>query len=542
MDFQSREWPLHELLLMIQTGDISLPEFQREFLWDPPDVADLVASVARRWPIGSIMVLEGPHKFRQKGFESGPEPNPGTKPGTLLVLDGQQRLTGLFHALLETSDTRYYIELEKLDSEADMVDAVRFLSKKEFQRRFRSVTDMAAAKVVTPRILFSDDDAFFSWWQCLPADYQKRALRERDGRLAGLRRFVYRVPGVLLSRNIELQALAKIFEKLNRTGVPLDTFDLMVASLYPEQFDLRREWEHAKTEHPVLKSYEVTGLELLRLIALLRLTEDYESGIKSKVLGVRQSDVLKLGADTVIPRWSPAVQASLEAIQLLSEFGVASALVPSTAMIFAAAAALDAAPDPAPPWVHELIEIWFWKSTLAQTYIQGVNTTVIGDARDLRQAVKTGVPPVEPVVIDLPSADSLLEPVVRNRILLRGLMAMLLITGARDPLTGTSITAEDEVETVALEGLQPLAGPFSRSLAAQVLCLKRSKTRIREATRLSQLDTDGLASQGVVFKDGHEPGDWVVTRSLFLRNMVASHLRGVSPRIRLRELTVGESQ
>lgn len=537
MDFQSKEWPLHDLLTMIQTGQLSLPEFQRDFLWDPSDVADLIGSVARRWPIGSILLLEGPHPFKQKGFSGGPEPRPGTESGTLLVLDGQQRLTGLFHALMETSDTSYFIDLEALEREGDLAEAVRFQARRRFQKRYRSTADMAAAGIITPKILFSNDDQFFSWLSGLPANLQMRAIRERETRLAGLRRFVYRVPGVLLSRDIELEALAKIFEKLNRTGVPLDTFDLMVAHLYPQDFFLRQEWETALKENQILSQFQVGGLEILRLVALLRLTEDFELGEQSSIRGVRQSDVLALKAETVKPRWQRAVSSTVKAIRVFSELGMAPGLLPSVSMILAAAAAFDAVGSRDDSWSRQVLALWFWKSMLEQTYIQGVNTTVVADARDLRSSIRSGKHSESASRgVTIPSPDSLLEPIVRNRILLRGVMIALLRAGARDPVTGKTLTTADSLTFSTVRPLEAEAGSLSKSVAAHVLCLHESKAHLRQASRLSELSPEGLSSQGV---EGPyiTPGTWVQTRSVFLHRLLMEQVeRAVgAPMLRIQD-------
>jgi hypothetical protein len=41
---------VHDLIEMIDRGDLALPEFQRDFIWQPPQVADVLRTVARRWP------------------------------------------------------------------------------------------------------------------------------------------------------------------------------------------------------------------------------------------------------------------------------------------------------------------------------------------------------------------------------------------------------------------------------------------------------------------------------------------------------------
>src|SRR3954471_9425687 len=88
-----------DLVTRIDDGAVAIPEFQRHFVWRPPQVADLLVSVARRWPIGSLLLLEGPQDFGVRPLDGAPE----LSRAELLILDGQQRLTALYHALGDRS-------------------------------------------------------------------------------------------------------------------------------------------------------------------------------------------------------------------------------------------------------------------------------------------------------------------------------------------------------------------------------------------------------------------------------------------------------
>ncbi|MCR3752684.1 DUF262 domain-containing protein [Lentzea californiensis] len=58
MPFESPDWRLDELLKDVGAGKIQLPDFQREFKWDDPRIASLLATVSRGYPIGVVMMLE----------------------------------------------------------------------------------------------------------------------------------------------------------------------------------------------------------------------------------------------------------------------------------------------------------------------------------------------------------------------------------------------------------------------------------------------------------------------------------------------------
>src|SRR4051794_35530542 len=52
-------YTLSELLTLVRAGQIAMPEFQRDFVWTPPEVSELLVSIARRWPCGTFLLLEG---------------------------------------------------------------------------------------------------------------------------------------------------------------------------------------------------------------------------------------------------------------------------------------------------------------------------------------------------------------------------------------------------------------------------------------------------------------------------------------------------
>lgn len=81
-----------ELVDGIRKSDIVLPEFQREFVWSREQAKQLMVSLVRGYPVGSLLFWKTDEPPELKNLEAAPE-----KLGTLQVtLDGQQRLTTLY--------------------------------------------------------------------------------------------------------------------------------------------------------------------------------------------------------------------------------------------------------------------------------------------------------------------------------------------------------------------------------------------------------------------------------------------------------------
>ena len=98
MGFTTPSYSLKDLFSRAGKGELQLPDFQREYLWDVDRIRTLVTSVLRGYPIGSFLALDTRNmqqRFKPRPLE-GVESR-GTEPG-LLLLDGQQRLTSLYQA------------------------------------------------------------------------------------------------------------------------------------------------------------------------------------------------------------------------------------------------------------------------------------------------------------------------------------------------------------------------------------------------------------------------------------------------------------
>src|SRR5665647_1537285 len=99
--FDITKTALGKLLEDVLEGRIQLPDFQRGWVWDDAHIRSLLVSIARSFPIGSVMLLEtgGTARFQIRPVE-GVEPGAvANVPAENLILDGQQRLTSLTQVL-----------------------------------------------------------------------------------------------------------------------------------------------------------------------------------------------------------------------------------------------------------------------------------------------------------------------------------------------------------------------------------------------------------------------------------------------------------
>lgn len=94
-----------ELMLKVRNGQIRIPDFQREFVWERTQIISLLDSVYQHFPIGSFLFWQTEDEIQayRKIGEIDLRHDRGRS--MQYVLDGQQRITSLFAALEQAKIT-----------------------------------------------------------------------------------------------------------------------------------------------------------------------------------------------------------------------------------------------------------------------------------------------------------------------------------------------------------------------------------------------------------------------------------------------------
>jgi hypothetical protein len=90
---QQQNIPISTLVDMYMRGELRLPEIQRHYVWQGTRVRDLLDSLYRGYPSGSILMWETDEPVPTRDFAIAQNTNAFA--GRKLLLDGQQRLTSL---------------------------------------------------------------------------------------------------------------------------------------------------------------------------------------------------------------------------------------------------------------------------------------------------------------------------------------------------------------------------------------------------------------------------------------------------------------
>lgn len=401
LDTTNPQIPLSDLIDAAISGELALPDFQRDFVWKPRDTTLLISSVARRWPIGAFLIWAAVDSaFKPKQLE-GLEPPDGK---TLhLLLDGQQRLTSLLHAFHDRYSRWTFFAKDTpqllLEPDLDLDDHISFQRKGAFYKNYPTLQDQATAGIATIATLASNAE-FANWAHTALTRHEMLSTHSppldlgaltdaRERAFPGL--VQYFVPCVHLSDRHSLAAVARIFETTNRTGMRLGVVDLMLARLFPAGFHLGERWEKAQNAPDSQLQYftsDITAEDVLRLLAFWRF-----DGKR----GITKEPIFALEPTFVTENWDRAIKALNLALQLLRDRCgmVDNVALPSSMMVIPVAVALDRLEqrgDPKP--FHRDIErdlaTWFWWCAAIDHYKAGTNLSAKDDAIEFLARIEQG--------------------------------------------------------------------------------------------------------------------------------------------------------
>ena len=430
-----------DLLNIIDVRDMALPDFQRNFVWQPRQTLELIISLAKSYPAGSLLRIESDEPmFQPRAFAGAPALD-GHKP-KYLILDGQQRLTSLYQALYGTGDYLFYVNLKDLVDGKKIEDAFFYERQERAIELYGSLKNQAETRILPLSVLFGKE-GFHAWLdqiddelnqrensKALPSDERKSIRNAYENSVAPI--VDYEFPVVTLTNNPSLEAVCTIFETLNNTGVRLSVFDLLSARYFAEGYNLRELWDEALATTKYLDLFEIDPYYILQVIC------------SQTTNSVKRSDVLKLKAPIVDSAWKDAIWGMEEFLSMLYlECGVLTPelLSYNTIVIPGAAIFMKNRHLKGVAWVNfrPKIKRWYWCSVFGQAYESSPTSQTITDISQFQTWLDGGEPPQSVANFAFNSSD-LYKITTKQRAVYRGLMCLLLRTPSLDFHTTKPIT------------------------------------------------------------------------------------------------------
>ena len=207
---------------------VDIPEFQREFVWSPQDVALLAESLYRDYPIGSFLL-----------WDSSEYQEPKTAQGTqasLWIVDGQQRTTAL--CLLFGKRPYWWPDAESWNKALEQYDVVANLFPDEGQQVAFGLPNPIRRRdprwVSIRRVLSIKEEEKLTEMaqEIAEAIGQQTGQRNLFGKIhARLHRLwkirERQVPIIVIHHEVE--DVAEIFSRLNQAGTRIKEADVILA-------------------------------------------------------------------------------------------------------------------------------------------------------------------------------------------------------------------------------------------------------------------------------------------------------------------------
>jgi hypothetical protein len=221
---------IRRILDDVKKGQIRVPKFQRDFVWDGERVAYFMDSLYKGYPVGAVLLWRTHARLTsEKNLGPFVLPEPEKKMPVDYVLDGQQRITSIYavfqtdHPSIKETWSQVYFDFAANEDAQESQFVVLDKAPADFSRYF-------------PLNSLYDSTAFFKAMDGLNDPLRKRAADIYE-------RFKESKLPVLSLETENPQSVAIVFERINRQGVALDTLQLLTAWTWSEEFDLRKSFE-----------------------------------------------------------------------------------------------------------------------------------------------------------------------------------------------------------------------------------------------------------------------------------------------------------
>jgi hypothetical protein len=455
--FSSKDIELKNLLVAIDKDKCQLPDFQRKWVWSDDQIRSLLSSVVKYYPVGVLMTLKyNPDNLRFK-YRSFTGVAPQRVP-ECLVLDGQQRLTSLYHALysknpVETKDSKgkaknvyYYMNIKSYLEKDDENLIVSVPEDKVIRANFGRdvVQDLRTPKDEMKEMMFPlnrifDGDVtvwfYDNYWD--ETDVRDDIRRIHSELVLGLNN--YKVPIISLSDSVPKEAVCQIFENVNTGGVPLSVFELLTAIFAADDYNLAENWDEQKSKmRDALTRDLLENVSATDFLTTVTLVSRYCT--EGATVSCKSRDILKLPLDDYKKYADKVCQGFIAASLFLEENSIYtsknlpydSQLIPLSAMATALGDRFREGP------VKERIKRWYWCGVFGEMYGGSNETRYVNDLTEVIKWIDGAELP-DTIQRASFSATRLLTMYSRQSAAYKGVMALILSNEAKDWLEGSTM-------------------------------------------------------------------------------------------------------
>ncbi len=434
-DLNTNKDSLQGIISDIGKGVFVIPNFQRDFEWEPSHVRELIRSIFLDYYIGNLLLWKGKDEIFDVLACKPIDGVKGKDNRSKIVLDGQQRLTAMYYAFMgpttsypnRASRFLFFVYVDQFMGQ-NYDDAFFYEYGQKGEKLLEDRTNQFA-KNIFPLSVIGDTIGMHDWLRGYE-DYWKGqvdiANREKTDEKVSVaskhaknaRLFYeylvelinsYHVSFIELDKDIEIDKVCDIFTQINSRGMKLDIFDLINAMLTPQGIQLKQMYQDAELELSFVDSDRM-NVYLLQVMSILK--QDYCSpkylyylipGRERKIRdynGHLSIDILFSNGSKFKEYWTAAVNSMKSVIELLKssqEYGAISSKFIPYASILPPFAALN-------EWTKHIsfdkqldanhkIRSWYWISVFLRRYSGSVQVTTAKDFIDVKKWVEHDIKP-----------------------------------------------------------------------------------------------------------------------------------------------------
>ncbi len=225
--FKRVDYDLAGLLHYIDIGDIGLPDIQRPFVWSNSKVRDLFDSMYRGFPVGYLLF------WANQVAQGAKQIGIGTKVHhvpTLLIVDGQQRLTSLYAVfrgkrVLDENYQERQIEIafRPRDGKFDVADA----AIRRDPEWIPNISEMWSSGKSSRKLVNDFIDRLKQ--KSTLTDDEEEVMAHNLDRLFDLQKFPF--TALEIAPTVDEEQVADIFVRINSEGVKLNQADFILTLL-----------------------------------------------------------------------------------------------------------------------------------------------------------------------------------------------------------------------------------------------------------------------------------------------------------------------
>jgi hypothetical protein len=371
---QPTNFSYSSLVNEIEKGEIKIPQFQREFVWDLKMSANLIDSIVKGYPIGTFIFWKTKDRLRSirnLGNLVLPEPHEGDSIN--YVLDGQQRLTSLFIAIKGLSISRIenksedfsemYIDLSASDENQIVKTKYEIL---EINKNFIKVTDLLKGD--------------FTLLASYPQEYHTKINSYKKN-------FESYNFSVILVKEVPIDIATEIFTRINIGGKSLTLFEIMVAKTYDSvrDFDLSEKYNSLIKELENVKYETISEATVLQTISILLIKD------------CTRKNILRLEKAKIIDIWETAIDSIKSTVDYFKSYYriPVSRLLPYNALIIPFSYFFFKHKDKPLGFQQKYLEDFFWRCSISGRYSSAVESKLAQDILKIDSILEEKIPEYE---------------------------------------------------------------------------------------------------------------------------------------------------